>query len=72
MTKKGILITGGTGLVGAYATGMLLERGERPVIFASISTTASRSCAPSRRSLTLERGLTCARSAISFSFQPAA
>lgn len=31
--SKGILITGGTGLVGAYATGMLLERGERPVIF---------------------------------------
>ena len=33
MAKKGILITGGTGLVGAYAAGMLLERGERPVIF---------------------------------------
>src|SRR4029453_9078895 len=33
MAKKGSLITGGTGLVGAYATGMLLERGERPVIF---------------------------------------
>jgi UDP-glucose 4-epimerase len=33
MAKNGILITGGTGLVGAYATGMLLERGERPVIF---------------------------------------
>ncbi|MGZ8484099.1 MAG: NAD-dependent epimerase/dehydratase family protein [Candidatus Binatia bacterium] len=33
MTKKGILITGGSGLVGAYATQMLLERGERPVIF---------------------------------------
>src|SRR5215471_1504900 len=33
MAKKGILVTGGTGLVGAYATGMLLERGERPVIF---------------------------------------
>ena len=33
MAKKGILITGGTGLVGAYATGMLLEREERPVIF---------------------------------------
>lgn len=33
MAKKGILITGGTGLVGAYATGMLLDRGERPVIF---------------------------------------
>ena len=33
MAQKGILITGGTGLVGAYATGMLLERGERPVIF---------------------------------------
>ena len=34
MAKKGILITGGTGLVGDYATGMLLERGDRPVIFA--------------------------------------
>jgi len=33
MAKKGILVTGGTGLVGAYAVGMLLERGERPVIF---------------------------------------
>ena len=33
MTGKGILITGGSGLVGAYAVGMLLERGERPVVF---------------------------------------
>jgi UDP-glucose 4-epimerase len=33
MGKKGILVTGGSGLVGAYAVGMLLERGERPVIF---------------------------------------
>jgi len=33
MAKKGILITGGSGLVGAYAVGMLLERGERPVVF---------------------------------------
>ncbi|PYK48149.1 MAG: UDP-glucose 4-epimerase, partial [Verrucomicrobia bacterium] len=33
MAKKGILVTGGTGLVGAYAVGMLLERGERPVVF---------------------------------------
>src|SRR5437870_10963008 len=33
MAKKGILVTGGTGLVGAYAAGMLLERGERPVVF---------------------------------------
>jgi UDP-glucose 4-epimerase len=30
---KGILVTGGSGLVGAYAVGMLLERGERPVVF---------------------------------------
>jgi UDP-glucose 4-epimerase len=30
---KGILVTGGAGLVGAYAVGMLLERGERPVVF---------------------------------------
>jgi UDP-glucose 4-epimerase len=30
---KGILVTGGSGLVGAYAVGMLSERGERPVVF---------------------------------------
>ena len=30
---KGILVTGGSGLVGAYAVGMLLARGERPVVF---------------------------------------
>lgn len=33
MAKKGILITGGSGLVGAYAVEMLLDRGERPVVF---------------------------------------
>jgi UDP-glucose 4-epimerase len=33
MAAKGILVTGGTGLVGAYAVGMLLERGERPVVY---------------------------------------
>jgi len=33
MGPKGILVTGGTGLVGAYAVGLLLERGERPVVF---------------------------------------
>ena len=33
MAKKGILVTGGSGLVGAYAVAMLQERGERPVIF---------------------------------------
>ncbi len=33
MANKGILITGGSGLVGAYAVNMLLERGERPVVF---------------------------------------
>ena len=33
MAKNGILVTGGTGLVGAYAVGMLLERQERPVVF---------------------------------------
>ena len=33
MANKGILVTGGTGLVGAYAVAMLLERGERPVVF---------------------------------------
>ena len=33
MANNGILITGGSGLVGAYAVNMLLERGERPVVF---------------------------------------
>jgi len=33
MAKRGILVTGGSGLVGAYAVAMLLERGERPVVF---------------------------------------
>jgi UDP-glucose 4-epimerase len=33
MANKGILVTGGTGLVGAYAVDMLLERGARPVVF---------------------------------------
>lgn len=33
MASKAILVTGGTGLVGAYVVGMLLERGERPVVF---------------------------------------
>ncbi|MCZ6907211.1 MAG: NAD(P)-dependent oxidoreductase [Deltaproteobacteria bacterium] len=33
MAQKGILVTGGTGLVGAYVVGMLLMRGERPVVF---------------------------------------
>jgi UDP-glucose 4-epimerase len=33
MADKGILITGGSGLVGAYAVNMLLERGARPVVF---------------------------------------
>lgn len=33
MSKNGILVTGGSGLVGAYAVRMLLERGERPVVF---------------------------------------
>ena len=33
MASKGILVTGGTGLVGAYAVAMLLERSERPVVF---------------------------------------
>ena len=33
MAKNGILITGGSGLVGAYTVAMLLERGERPVVF---------------------------------------
>jgi UDP-glucose 4-epimerase len=33
VAQKRILVTGGTGLVGAYAVGMLLERGERPVVF---------------------------------------
>ena len=33
MAQKSILVTGGTGLVGAYVVGMLQQRGERPVIF---------------------------------------
>ncbi len=33
MARKGILVTGGSGLVGAYAVKMLLDRGERPVIY---------------------------------------
>ncbi len=33
MAQKGILVTGGSGLVGAYAVAMLQERGARPVIF---------------------------------------
>ncbi len=33
MAQKSILVTGGTGLVGAYVVGMLQARGERPVIF---------------------------------------
>ena len=33
MANKGILITGGSGLVGAYAVRLLLDRGERPVVF---------------------------------------
>ncbi|MDP6560480.1 MAG: NAD(P)-dependent oxidoreductase [Candidatus Binatia bacterium] len=33
MARNGILVTGGTGLVGAYVAGMLLDRGERPVVF---------------------------------------
>jgi UDP-glucose 4-epimerase len=33
MAGKGILVTGGSGLVGAYAVKMLLDRGERPVIY---------------------------------------
>lgn len=33
MSRNGILVTGGSGLVGAYAVRMLLDRGERPVLF---------------------------------------
>lgn len=33
MEGKGILVTGGSGLVGAYAVRMLLDRGARPVIY---------------------------------------
>ena len=33
MSKKRILVTGGSGLVGANAVRMLLERGEQPVLF---------------------------------------
>ena len=33
MARSGILITGGTGLVGVYAVAMLLEKRQQPVIF---------------------------------------
>ncbi|MBI2359619.1 MAG: NAD(P)-dependent oxidoreductase [Deltaproteobacteria bacterium] len=33
MAQKSILVTGGSGLVGAYIVGMLLEKGERPVVY---------------------------------------
>ena len=33
MAKTKILVTGGSGLVGAYATRLLLDRGEEPVVF---------------------------------------
>jgi len=33
MASKGILVTGGSGLVGAYAVKMLLDRGARPVVY---------------------------------------
>ena len=33
MTRNGILVTGGTGLVGVYAVAMLLEKGARPVVY---------------------------------------
>jgi nucleoside-diphosphate-sugar epimerase len=33
VAKNGILVTGGSGLVGAYTVAKLLERGERAVVF---------------------------------------
>ncbi len=33
MARNGILVTGGTGLVGVYAVAMLQEKGERPVVY---------------------------------------
>ncbi len=33
MAQTGILVTGGTGLVGVYAVAMLLDQGERPVVY---------------------------------------
>lgn len=33
MARKSIIVTGGTGLAGAYVAGMLLERRQEPVIF---------------------------------------
>ncbi len=33
MARNGILVTGGTGLVGVYAVALLLEKGERPVVY---------------------------------------
>lgn len=57
MAEKGILITGGTGLVGAYAAGMLLERGERPVVFdVALNERLLRAVAVDPSRLTLVRG----------------
>jgi UDP-glucose 4-epimerase len=33
MARNGILVTGGTGLVGVYTVALLLEKGERPVVY---------------------------------------
>jgi len=33
MVRNGILVTGGTGLVGVYAVAMLQDKGERPVVY---------------------------------------
>jgi len=33
MAEKGILVTGGSGLVGVYVVAMLLDKGERPVVY---------------------------------------
>jgi len=33
MARKRILVTGGTGLIGVYTVAMLLEKGERPVVY---------------------------------------
>ncbi len=33
MARNGILVTGGTGLVGVYAVALLLKKGERPVVY---------------------------------------
>jgi len=55
--KSGILVTGGSGLVGANAVRMLLDKGERPVIFdVAINEKLLAAFGVDVRSLTIVRG----------------